>query len=150
MTRFHNFFKKIAYNQSLDKNPNSTEKDHMVKHKDSMVPEGKKMPNCTYCGKDFKFKSNLTRHVKKIHNDGTIIPNILQNSQNDNVSQPLQEISHDPASDILPYISLNSQNHIISEPLQDITSNPDPVIEIASNPSFEQNTNIDENIYKYN
>ena len=86
----------------------------------------------------------------KVHNDNVIIPNILQNSQNDNVSQPLQEIAHNPSSEILPYISLNSQNYIISEPLQDITSNLDPVIEIASNPSFEQNPNVDENSYKYN
>ena len=86
----------------------------------------------------------------KVHNDNVIIPNILQNSQNDNVSQPLQEIAHNPSSEILPYISLNSQNYIISEPIQDITSNLDPVIEIALNPSFEQNPNIDENSYKYN
>ena len=115
-----------------------------------MVHEGKKMHNCTYCGKNFNFKSNLTRHVKKIHNDSVIMPNILQNSQNDNVSQPLQEIAHNPASDILPYISLNSQNNIISGTLQDITSNPDPVIEIALNPSFEQNPNVNENSYRYN
>ena len=29
-------------------------------------------------------------------------------------------------------------------------TNKDPVIEIASNPSFEQNPNVDENSYKYN
>ena len=56
------------------------------------------------------------------------MPNILQNSQNDNIAQPLQKIAHNPASDILPNISLNSQNYIISEPLQDITYNLDTVI----------------------
>ena len=86
----------------------------------------------------------------KVHNDSFITPNILQNSQNDNIAQPLQKIAHNPASEILPYISLNSQNYIVSEPLQDITSNPDPVIKIALNPSFEQNPNVDKNSYKYN
>merc|ERR1719418_158206 len=96
--KFSQLLQKIAYNQSLDKNPNTDD----------------------------------------------IIPNILQNSQNDNIAQPLQEIAHNTGSDIVPNISLNSQNYIISEPLQDITYNLDPVIEIASNPSFEQNPNVDE------
>merc|ERR1719418_380991 len=95
--KFSQLLQKIAYNQSLDKNPNTDD----------------------------------------------IIPNILQNSQNDNIVQPHEKIAHNPASDILPYISLNSQNHIISEPLQGITFNLDPVIEIASNSSFEQNPNVD-------
>jgi len=42
---------------------------------DSKDLEGKKMHNCTHCGKDFNLKSNLTRHVKILHNDVGVMHN---------------------------------------------------------------------------
>ena len=121
-----------------------------TKHKQE-VPKVPKDPTrfyCEICSNSYKLKQTLKSHKEKYHQQentlqksfqptvpvnivltgildtkvtGDSNPNILQNSQNDNFSQPLQEIAHNACSDIMPNIP---QNDNISQPLQEIAHNP--------------------------
>merc|ERR1712008_145564 len=107
-------------------------KTHMKKHKENHSKENNlqensqpAMPANTVSKGILDTKMTQDSNLE-VHNGSGIMPNIPQTIQNDNISQPLQEIAYNP-------------------------DNPDPLlIKFASNQSLEQKPNIDKNYSKDN
>ena len=142
----YNYFQSLKTHMEKKHKENHSKENNLQENSQPAMPANTVMTGI--------LDTKMTRDSNlKVHNRSGILPNISQNSQNDNISQPLQEIAHNPGSGIMTTILQNSQNDNISQPFQEIAynpANPDPLITFASNQSFDQKLNIDENNSKDN